>query len=215
LPSIDRVLDKYVEALGGKAVLQKLCSSIMRGTITVPAFGAEGAIVVYRKAPNKELTEISSGFLGNSRTGFDGNNGWEEEDGEVKDLPDFARADAEFYLAIRLRQIYPRIAIKAKENAANREAYVLEAPRRGRPKRWYFDSVTGLLIRTEVRSAEGNVLEWEEYSDYRAVDGVQVPFTNRGREENGVEFVVKLSEVKHNVPIDDAKFEKPMGPTSL
>jgi mono/diheme cytochrome c family protein len=211
--SVDSILAKYVDALGGKTALQRITSSVMKGTVSVPEFGADGTIVVYRKAPNKELTEIASGLLGDSKTGFDGNSGWDEEDGELKDLPNYPKADADFYVALKLHQLYPRIQIKGEEKAGVREAYVLEAPRRGRPKRWYFDVKTGLLIRTEIRSAEGALLKWEEFSDYRPVDGVQVPFTDRGREENGIEFVVRFSEVKHNVQIDDARFERPGAPT--
>ena len=46
--------------------------------------------------------------------------------------------------------------------------------------------------------------------DYREVDGVKIAFLAR-QKTSVAEFVIKLTEVKHNVAIDDAKFNKPSG----
>jgi hypothetical protein len=208
LPSVDEVLDHYVQAIGGKAAVQAQSSCVMKGTLAVPSYGADGTIVIYGKAPNKQLTEIASATLGNSRVGFNGAMAWQEEDGEVKDLSVFPKREADFYFPLKLRELFPKIEVKGKEKVGNIQAWRLEAPRGGTPKRWYFDVESGLLLRTEVRSAEGELLKSETYEDYRAVDGVKIPFTIRSIEDH-VEAITKLSEVKHNVQIDDAQFEKP------
>lgn len=206
LPTVEQILDKYVQAIGGKTVVQAQTSRVMKGAITVADLDAK--IEIYSKAPNKELTEVASAALGNTRTGFNGAVGWEEEDGELKDLPNYPKRQADFYLPLKLREFFPRLDLKGKEKVGEREAYRLEAPRGGNPKLWYFDTNTGLLLRTEVRDSQGNLVNREDYEDYRAVNGVKIPFTMR-RIEEGVEIVIKYSEIKHNIPIDDAKFEKP------
>jgi hypothetical protein len=61
---------------------------------------------------------------------------------------------------------------------------------------FYFDVSTGLLLR------RGNTY----YDDYREVDGVQLPFKVTDDTSYGFGVVVHLSEIKHNVPIDQAKF---------
>ena len=76
-------------------------------------------------------------------------------------------------------------------------------------KRWYFGSQSGLLLRTETTNSSGKVLESTDYGDYRAVDGVQEPFNIRLVDRDGTDFIIHLNEVKHNVPIDDASFDKP------
>ena len=207
LPTVEQILEKYIQAIGGKAAVQAPSSRVMKGTITVPAIGAKGTIEIYSKAPNKELTEIASAVLGNSREGFNGTVAWAEENGEVKDSPDFAKRDADFYLPIRLREIYPKMQLKGKEKIGDIQSYVLEAPRGGNPERWYFDTQTGLLIRTEEMSG-GKLQHRADYEDYRAVDGLLIPFTER-RMEEGLDVIIKYTEVKHNVQIDDARFEKP------
>jgi hypothetical protein len=84
----------------------------------------------------------------------------------------------------------------------------LEAPRFGSPKRWYFDVETGLLLRVDEITPEGKVFNREDYQDYRAVAGEKVPFMIR-QFKDGLETVTTLTEVKHNVRIDDSRFEKP------
>jgi outer membrane lipoprotein-sorting protein len=207
LPTVEQILDKYVQAIGGKAAVQAQTSRVMKGALTAADIDAK--IEVYAKAPNKQLTEMASSILGTSRTGFNGAAAWEDEDGEVKELSAFPKREADFYFPLKMRELYPRLELKGKEKIGEREAYHLEAPRNGNPKRWYFDTRTGLLLRTEVRNPEGKLLSREEYEDYRAIDGIQIPLTTRRIEDDETEIIIKFSEVKHNVPIDDAKFEKP------
>ncbi len=43
------------------------------------------------------------------------------------------------------------------------------------------------------------------YEDYREVDGVKLPFTTRTETPYGF-MVLRMREIKHNVPIDSDKF---------
>ncbi len=208
-PSLDQILDKYVQALGGKAALQAPASRVMKGSLEAPAIGAKGFIEIYAKAPNRLLTVVELALAGNPRTGFNGATAWQEEYGDVKELALYPKRDADFYLPLKLRELYPRIELKGKEKIGAREAYRLEAPRNGNPRRWYFDTESGLLSRIETRNQEGNLISREDYEDYRAVDGIKLPFTTRQLDRDQIEILIKYSEIKHNVSIDDAKFEAP------
>jgi hypothetical protein len=212
LPAIDVILDKYVKALGGVQAIRTPVSRIMKGTITFRSTGANGTIAVYAKAPNKLLTEIRSAVNGSLRTGFNGTTAWEEKHGGVEELALFPVREADFYLPINLRQLYPRIELKGKQKIAAREVYVLEAPRNGNPKKWYFDAKTGLLLRTEATNSEGKIRRTEEYDDYAFIDRVRIPLIVHRIDENQNEIIIEFREVKHNVPIDDARFEKPEKP---
>ena len=209
LPDLDKILDKYVAAIGGKTAIRAQNSLVMKGTIRVEALGADGTIEVYSKAPNKELVELKSPMLGSSRTGFNGTSAWEQDDDGTKELTAYPKRDADFYLPVKLHELYPKIEVKRKEKVGSGEAFMLEAPRAGNPKRWYFDVETGLLIRTEACDTLENIVRSESYYDYRSVDGVKRPFTVIRTEEGGVEVTVKFSDIRHNVAIDDSKFEKP------
>ena len=78
------------------------------------------------------------------------------------------------------------------------------------PVRLYFDTKTGLLVR-QVRYAEtplGRIPTEIDYADYREVDGVKIPLRWTLSRPNG-RFTIKITDVKTNVPVDDARFSKP------
>jgi len=91
------------------------------------------------------------------------------------------------------------------------DAYVLEATAAdGGIERFYFDAKTGLLLRrsTGYETFLGSVPLEADYSGYRAVDGVQVPFTTAWW-AGGNAWTVRWREVKNNVPLDGMSFEAP------
>ena len=77
----------------------------------------------------------------------------------------------------------------------------------------HFDRESGLLLRRTVstRTAFSPIAEQVDYSDYRDVSGVRMPFTVRYASWNEVQ-VEKFADIKVNVPIDDARFAMPPQP---
>ena len=74
----------------------------------------------------------------------------------------------------------------------------------------YFDKQTGLLLR-ELRygtSPIGRVPTQIDFADYRDVNGIKLPFRITYAWLDGRDSIV-LSEIKTNVPVDEAKFGKP------
>src|SRR5580692_4375851 len=74
----------------------------------------------------------------------------------------------------------------------------------------FFDTQTGLLLR-ELRYSNtpiGRVPTQIDFSDYRDVDGIKLPFRIAYVWLDGRDSIV-LNEIKTNVPIDDAKFGRP------
>jgi hypothetical protein len=65
---------------------------------------------------------------------------------------------------------------------------------------------------SEFTGQQGKIIADVRYDDYRATDGVNTPRGMKFKMDAGgqeFEFSVKLLEVRHNVPIEDAKFAKP------
>jgi hypothetical protein len=65
-----------------------------------------------------------------------------------------------------------------------------------------------------VRFAEtplGRLPTQIDYADYREADGVKVPYRWTLARPNG-RFTIQITELKQNVPVDDAKFAKPPAP---
>src|SRR2546423_9683748 len=209
-PTLAQILDKYVQALGGKIAIDRVNSRASKGIFTSTQLKTKGPIELYAKAPNKWLVTLLAQGSGNYRRGFNGTVAWEKYPGSAAgNSTAFAKRDAEFYLPLEFRKIYPNVAFKGTAKLGELHTYVLEAPGVGNPKHWYFDRQSGLLLRAETINAAGKVLESVEYSDYRPVDGVQEPFGIRLVDRDGTDFNIKLSEVKHNVLIADESFDKP------
>lgn len=218
----DEVLASYVAALGGRAALEKINSRTAKGTFQVLGIALGGPAEMYAKAPNKTLTVLTVPGQTTLKEGFDGAVGWQEDpdEGVVNksglELGSAIR-DADFYQPLKLRTQYPNLALKGTtklslfkangEKGEARDLVVLEAPRNGQPRLFYFDARTGLLLRTEERNQANEITSSTEYDDYREVDGIKIPFLIHHIDD--AHFVIKLAEVKQNVDIDDAAFVKP------
>jgi len=215
-PTVDQILDKYVQALGGRAAIEKLTSRVSKGTFEMDQMPGPAAEEIDAKAPNKQFmaTEIPS--IGVAKRGFNGSVGW--EDNPQTGLRDVTgselaamKVDADFYEAIKLKDLYPQMTLKGKESVNGHDAYVIVAtPSDAPPVTMYFDADSGLMVRTlrEIEGPYGKATIDATFDDYREVDGIKLPYVMRFSMGN-LTFVIKLNEVKHNVPIDDAKFDKP------
>ena len=75
----------------------------------------------------------------------------------------------------------------------------------------YFDRETGLLLRVVRygKSPIGRVPTMIDYSDYRDVDGLKMPFRLTFGWLNGRD-AIRLNDVQLNVPVDPAVFGKPV-----
>lgn len=217
-PTVDQILDKYVQAIGGREALEKITSWVIKQTLEISAMGLKAESETYAKAPNKTLTILNISGIGVIREGYDGQTAWSEDpmtglrEKSGVELAATVR-EADFHGALKIRQRYSKLELKGKEKVGDRETWVILAtPAEGAPVKMYYDAQTGLLARTdtEEESPEGKFSVQTTVEDYREVDGVKLPFTSRGKTPIA-NMVIKTFEVKSNVAIDDAKFKKPAG----
>jgi outer membrane lipoprotein-sorting protein len=215
-PTADEVIQKYIAAMGGADAIRKISSRVEKGMIL--AGGSQTPIEVFTKAPNRRVT-VTHGQNGDSFTAFDGTAGWMGSTGRTarEMSPTESEAsglDGEFAIALRLKEIFPQIRRGRPDQINGVACDTLSASGPGRPTvRLYFDRSSGLLVRM-VRYAEtpvGRNPTQIDYADYRDSDGVKIPFRWTLSRVNG-RFTIQISDVKNNVPIDDAKFARPAGP---
>jgi outer membrane lipoprotein-sorting protein len=211
----DQVIEKYVAALGGADAIRKITSREMKGEIT--AMGSKSQIDVLTKAPNKRVT-ISHSASGDSYTAFDGTAGWMGSTGrQARAMAASESAasaiDAEFYLALRLKEMFPQLRRGRPETINGVEYEVLTGTAPGMPQvRLYFAKNTGLLTRL-VRLADtplGRNPTQIDYADYKSLAGVMMPMRWTLSRPNG-RFTIQVNDVKINADIPDAKFAKPEG----
>jgi photosynthetic reaction center cytochrome c subunit len=215
-PKAEQLLDKYVQASGGAAAIEKVTSRVMKGKIDFGMISA--AIDIYTKDPDMRVS-FSHMTEGDNITAFDGHAGWMGAPGRpVREMHgsdlDAASIDADLHLPTHLKQMFSELKVTGTEKIGDHDAYIVVGQREGKPPiRLYFDQQAGLLVRL-LRFGEtalGRMPTQIDYADYRDTDGVKIPYRWTLARPGG-QFTIQISEVKQNVPVDDAKFAKPPAP---
>jgi outer membrane lipoprotein-sorting protein len=190
----DDVVEKHLAALGGRDALSKLTSRKATGTVSVtnPNGLIPGSIEIYAKAPNKtraymklDLSAFGAGEIIIEQR-FDGTTGYALNsmtgDAEITGAQLENMRNNQFPSALlHYKEAGTTVEILPKEKVGDRDAIVLRVtPKTGSPLRMYLDAGTYLPIQTiakiNVPQAGGDIDQTSEYSDYRVVDGVKVPF---------------------------------------
>src|SRR4030095_5237341 len=84
LPTAEQILEKYYQALGGTAAIEKLKSRVMKGTIAT-ATGMEFGYELTQSGPDMVLSTITT-EQGVVEKAFNGTSGWEKSPRGVRDL---------------------------------------------------------------------------------------------------------------------------------
>jgi hypothetical protein len=218
LPTVDQVLDKYVQAVGGEAAFRKLNTRVMKGT-QVTFDGTSIPLETYQAAPDKivSLLTTKGGTVG---SGYNGKVGWAKNPRGMRQMSgaqlEMMRRAADFYADVKPRETFPNLTIAGREKIGDRDAIVLLSKVSDtRTEKLYFDAQTGLLLRilAVTQTMLAPIPEQTDFEDYREVDGVKLPFTIRQSfVDPWVGWTRKYTEVKHNVAVDATKFDPPPPP---
>jgi photosynthetic reaction center cytochrome c subunit len=215
-PAADPLIEKYIQALGGAAAIEKVSTRIEKGSAEV--MGEKLPIDVYTKAPDKRLSVLHLP-KGDSITAYNGSGGWLGFPGRpIHDMSASEAAaaslDADLHFATDMKKIFTGFKPAAPAKIGERDTYVLVAMRESQPPvKLYFDQKSGLLVRMLRFSDTPLGLNPTEidYADYREVNGVKTPFRWTLARPSGA-FTIQIDQVEQNVPIDDAKFARPPNP---
>lgn len=219
LPTAEKVLDKTIEAQGGKEAFEKIKSRVTKGTIEVTAGpqSLKGTIERYEATPDLRYTEVKLGPT-SSRTGSDGFVHWEISQSGAKvlegDEKEAAIRRARFNALLYWRDLYDKVECVGKEKIDDHPCVkVVLTPRVGAPITAYYDWKNGLPLATEElrKTAEGDLLVREQFEDYREVDGVKLPFRVRRINTAGGQtttIVYTFQTIEHNT-VPPERFDLP------
>jgi len=222
--TVDQVVAKYVQALGGQQALQNAKTRVMTGTVTNRDLTTAN-VTVTEKNTGEYRFELATQPAPTIRAS-NGTSTWQIGGGgfgggaNARDLNGFQAQQAvrlaDFSLPLRLKERYQNLTVKpAYETLEGKPAVVLTGnPYPNVTEDLAFDRESGLLLRrTVVTGSTGGfgimaLGEQIEYSDYRDVNGVKVPFSVRHATNMAVTSE-KFTDVKINAPVQDSVFAKP------
>lgn len=219
LPKPEEIVQKYVAALGGADAISKLKTLTEHGTTDFGGRQFQTDILI--KSPNRiaTVTHFPGGAAGTSA--FDGTNGFVSFPGNPvrpmnpADLA-AARMDADLQLPLNLKTFFSELQVQKKVTIGDKETILVIGKRAGStPVDMYFDAQNGLLtrvVRYEASPLGLNPTQFD-YSDYRDVSGVKMPFHWTSAAPTG-KSAVQLSAAEANTAIRDDVFQKPPAPAA-
>lgn len=216
LPTADQILDKYYQAIGGTAALENLKSRFMKGTVTT-ATGTEFGYELTQSGPDLIFASITTPQSGVVERAFNGTVGWEKSPSTLREMApeeiSYFKRYPSLYADLKLKGQFSRLSVGGKQKIDGRDVYVLRGTNvDGRREQLFFDVETGLLVRriTSSTTLVGIIPEQIDFSDYREVEGMKLPFTIKvSAIDPNYSLVRKFTEIKVNQTVDPKRFNKP------
>ena len=218
-PSPDQVLDKYIQAIGGAQRAAAFTSFTAKGTYLGFDDAEKRTLEIFAKAPSQRAT-ITRSADGPSTTIVDGASGWIAGLENERPLPliaitgqelDGVRLEAELSFPSRIKQALGKWRTGPPAVLGDREVRVVQGNTPGGGTvTLCFDSESGLLVRL-VRFTEspvGRLVTQVDYTNYRDVAGVKMPFKWTVSWLNG-RSVYELTDVQPNAAIAASRFARP------
>ena len=188
-----QVIDKYINALGGRAKLEAVKTTLIENSLTVQ--GIEVAMTT-KKMGNKFKSEQS--VMGQKMVQFfDGEKGYFEQGGNKMDLPDDKLAELKKGKVIDALGFDPaNFSNVVVEKIDGKEYNVLDSDK----GKFYFDASTGLLYKS-IAGEGGAVVK-----SYMTVDGIKFP-QEIDAEGNGQQINIKTIKVIINSGVTEGDFK--------
>lgn len=218
-PTPDQVFDKYIQASGGAQRTAALTSLTAKGNYLGFDDADKTPVEIYA-TPMPQRTTIIHTLSGDSTTVITPTAGWMAAPLTEKPVPMMALTGTDLegvklevlaFFPARLKQALTNLRVGYPTELDEREMMVVQGTIAGNgTATLVFDKETGLLRRMLHWgiSPVGRIVQRVDYSDYREVSGVKLPFKYTVTWLDG-RSRFELSEAQANTPINAARFNKP------
>ena len=223
-PAADQILDKYLRAIGGAERMAALTSLTAQGKYKAYDDPDQNPMEIYARPGQRTI--ITRSASGSTTTTFDGRSDWIAAPATDKPVPvlsitgqdlDGVKLESELLFPSRIRQALTNWRVGFPAVIDNHDVNVVQGTTvNGGTATLCFDLETGLLTRL-VRFANtpvGRIVTRIDYSDYREIAGVQMPFKWTVTWLDG-RSTYEVTSVQPNIAIDSSRFAKPAPSASV
>lgn len=215
---ISSILARNVAQAGGDAI-GRIHSRVKRIAVVAPESGIRVSETIYQKEPNLFLQELETPGVGTKWEGFDGVVRWSDSDLQgFHTLGAAATAQWKAYGSLsdegRLLARLPLGRMLGARKIGGRPVHaVVLSDFFAEAGTWYFDDESARVLRltTVFSDGHGRLEATQDYSDFRRVDGVEIPFATTDTNAAG-ESIETIVSLQNNVPLDDKFFKPRKGP---
>jgi hypothetical protein len=209
-----KIADQYVKAAGGSKALSKIQTVTLEGSFTSAADGKSGTYTFDTKLPNRYYSELVVGEK-NVIEAYNGKSAWHQTAaGELGTLLGQEglqlEAASSYYNAhfLNLKKNKLALAFVGHAQVGGKDALQVEvtAPT-GMKREVFFDPQTHLIVKEA--GPLGGVKEEVFYDDYRAVDGVKLPYKIELHRGSDV-YAVIITRAAINATVGERVFDFPM-----
>ncbi len=216
LPPADSVLEKYLEATGGREAHEGVRNAVTEGTMEMPAQGIALQVTVWVARPNLSYTRTDSEVTGRIEKGSNGTVVWEKSvmagprvlEGQERE--DYLRESA-LDKHLRWRDFYESGEVTGIEDVAGRSCWVLVLKSKGgKPQTLYVDRESGLISKVAMTldTPMGSVPVETTLEDYREAEGIRSAFRAHTKIV-GQERVMTVKSIRRNVDVPPGLFALP------
>ncbi|WP_210489670.1 insulinase family protein [Rufibacter aurantiacus] len=177
--TVQTVLASYINAIGGKANVEKVKDLTIKRTMKVP--GAQLSVTSQQKGVDRSLLTVNFGPNEINRVAINGTRGAIITQGQMKEMTPIELQDQKLdnWLSfLNYDQLGVKLALNQIEKVEGRDAYKLELTLpSGKKSFHYFDKETGLKVREVVteQTSVGTANQTTDLKDYREVNGIKFP----------------------------------------
>ena len=210
------ILEKMIEAQGGRKLLAGIRDTTMTGTLEIAMAGMSGSLTMFLKEPN--MMRMDMEFMGMVMTqAYDGEIAWgtnpqtgatEEMSGEQAEAIKRQSQGNDILLNPDKHGI--TYTLKESENIEGKDYYVMEQSfPDGYKLTMYVDSKTYLVYKTiSIENQMGVEIEAESFlSDWKKVEGTMMPFAVKILYDGEEAVAMTFTEVKYNTGLEDSFFK--------
>lgn len=215
LPTGEAVMERFVQATGGKAVMDAKRSMVVKGTMEMTAMGLKGAVTIHKAAPNLSRTEVDLPGIGKMLEGFDGTVAWSFSAIQGPQIKtgaeaDFAAHEARFN-AQDWKELYKSLETLGVESVDGEPCHHLKVtPHKGPESHQYFSVATGLLVKMamKLQTAMGEMPVEMRTQDYRKAGDVLMAH-KMVQQVAGQTLILTFQSVAWDQPLAKGFFDPP------
>jgi zinc protease len=215
LPPAQQIVEKYVQAVGGRQNISKFSARHSTAEMSIPAMGMTMNIDLYQARPNRMFTRVDMPGMGVTTSGYDGQVAWTNNPMQGPriltgtELNETLR-QADFDASLDPAKAYPTMETVGERTVEGHACWNVRMVTRGGTEVMNcFDKESGLLIAGSMKqqSQMGEMQVDLAYSDYKDFDGVKMP-TKTTMSMMGQQMTTTLKTVSHEA-IPDSTFALP------